>query len=502
MIGPRWLQLTFLLSIFCELYLLDHSDVQGSEIPDVTGQLQMFVDARMVESLRNVDLKLHSPVRKETAITFDAPWESPTAAYVTVFQDTTFRETTENSGSLAKSSGMKSLKSSRYRMYYRGQQSAEKRDVACYAESHDGIHWTKPQLGIVEWEGSKQNNIILISIPPDRVAHNFSPFLDTNPEVEEGARYKSIGGSDIDHGLYAFKSADGIHWERMSDNPVLLLNTGSIQSKFDTQNIAFWDTVRGKYLIYFRTLIERRRAIAVAESQDFLHWTHPRPIVVEGEPEQFYTNAVTPYFREPHLLLAFPKRFTPTRQRLPEHPVRGISDAVFLSSRDGFHFNRQFPEALLRPGRNAENWGDRSLMTASGLVPTGPDEMSIYVSEGYRFETSRLTRFSFRTDGIASVHAGAETGEFITKPFHFHDAHKLILNYSTSASGSIQVELQDLNGTPIPGFTLSDAPPLYGDEIAEPYTWRTTDDVSSLTEHPLRLRIVMKDADLFSYRFE
>jgi hypothetical protein len=216
--------------------------------------------------------------------------------------------------------------------------------------------------------------------------------------------------------------------------------------------------------------------------------------------EHFYTNAIRPYFRAPYYYFAFPKRFVPDRKRLAEHNEPGISEGVFLSSRDGLHFDRTFLEAFIRPGRDRLNWGDRSNMTAWGLVETAPDEMSLYYSQHYGFPSHHLRRGVLRLDGIASAQAGYAGGELVTRPIRF-SGRKLVLNYSTAATGIVQVEIQGADGEPIPGFTLAEAPLLFGDEIAEIYAWKGGDNVSSLAGKPVRLRFVLKDADLYSYRF-
>jgi hypothetical protein len=77
----------------------------------------------------------------------------------------------------------------------------------------------------------------------------------------------------------------------------------------------------------------------------------------------------------------------------------------------------------------------------------------------------------------------------------------LEINYSTSAAGSIRVEIQEMGGEPIPGFRLADCPEIIGDEIARVVSWKDGGDVSRLAGKPVRLRFVMKDADLFSLRF-
>lgn len=432
--------------------------------------LELFLDRSNIGSMKNLQLRLNSPVRKEIAIKFDKPWEGIACAYVTVFKD-----------------------DDRYRMYYRGWPDLKKPEFTCYAESQDGIHWKKPSLGLFDFNGSKENNIVW---KKGYGSHNFTPFKDARAGVLKGERYKALGlAPKGTRGLVAFSSPDGIHWNRMHDEPVIT------KGAFDSQNLAFWDPNRKKYVAYFRIFTRGVRAIAWATSDDFIHWSETKPVSHgNSKPEHFYTNAITPYYRAPHYYFGFPKRFVPSRKRLPKHSVRGISDAVFIHSHDGINFPRTFREALIRPGRARDNWGDRSTMVAWGLVPTADDEMSIYFSQGYRFKTHRLQRGTFRVDGITSIHATADEGELTTGMIRFSGKH-LKLNYATSAAGSVRVEILDESGKPIPGFTLKESKTLYGDEISEVYSWKSGNDVSILAGKPIKLRFVLKDCDLYSYRF-
>ncbi len=84
-------------------------------------------------------------------------------------------------------------------------------------------------------------------------------------------------------------------------------------------------------------------------SDDFVHWSEPQWIDFgAASPEHLYTNQITPYHRAPHILVGFPKRFMPGRATV-EHDYNGVSDGVFMSSRDGLHFKR-WTEAFIRPG--------------------------------------------------------------------------------------------------------------------------------------------------------
>src|SRR5262249_24920974 len=134
----------------------------------------------------------------------------------------------------------------KFRMYYRGAHYDEQtkkeahREVTCYAESKDGVHWTKPELGLFDFNGSKQNNIVW----DNDGTHCFTPFLDANPAAAADAKYKAI--TRTKGGLLALKSADGIHWSLIAEKPVIT------KGAFDSQNLAFWDPQLKKYREYHR----------------------------------------------------------------------------------------------------------------------------------------------------------------------------------------------------------------------------------------------------------
>ena len=177
-----------------------------------------------------------------------------------------------------------------------------------------------------------------------------------------------------------------------------------------------------------------------------------------------------------------------------------------MTSRDGRNFHR-WDEALIRPGLQKERWVNRNNYPAWGIVvtksdiPGAPDELSIYTTEGYYVgESCQLRRHTIRIDGFVSVQAPSAGGELLTKPIIF-EGKELVMNFSTSAAGSVRVEIQDAGGKPIPGFTLDDCPEVFGDAIEQRIVWKKGSDVSSLAGKPVRLRFVLKDADLYSIRF-
>jgi hypothetical protein len=447
----------------------------------------MFVDDTLIASLDQTRLELHHPRPAETAIRFDQPWEGRFSGYVTVIQDV-----------------------DRYRLYYRGLPEAGRdgtdSEVTCYAESTDGIHWSKPELGLYEWNGSRHNNIVLMGEAPS--SHNFAPFMDVGPHAAKtGGRYKALAGTAAS-GLLAWVSRDGIRWKRLQPEPVIRAGA------FDSQNVSFWSPSEQKYVCYFRTWTEaatgRFRTISRTTSDDFVDWCTPVPMDFGDTPqEHLYTNQTVPYFRAPHIYIGLAARFMPGRKVIrPADEVQvdpryagDCSDSVLLSSRGGNRYDRQFMESFLRPGPGPRNWVSRSNYLACGIVPTGQAEMSIYLSRDYGQPTAHLQRFVLRTDGFVSVAAGYPGGSMSTRPLKFSLGRELTLNVSTSAAGYVQVGLQDAGGKEIPGFTLDDCDEIVGDRIEQLVSWRGQTDLSQFSGQPICLQFRLKDADLYSFRF-
>ena len=173
-----------------------------------------------------------------------------------------------------------------------------------------------------------------------------------------------------------------------------------------------------------------------------------------------------------------------------------------MTSRNGVHWDRRFMEPFIAPGLDGDNWTDRCLTVGPGLVPTGVNEMSLYYKEHNRLPTSRMRRGTLRTDGFASIHAGYAGGQFVTKPPIF-EGRELVINYQTSAVGSVRVEIQDEGGMPLPGFGLEACTPIFGDEVERVVTWDRSRDLQELVGSPVRLRFAMdKVADIYSLRFK
>lgn len=460
--------------------------VLQAEPLDIGARLEPLVDRYLIDQLDNTEHRLHEFYPSGTALRFDAPWEGRYCGYVTVFRD----------GDLC-------------RMYYRGLPDPNKdgsnTEVTCYAESADGMVWTKPNLGLFEVHGTRENNVILADMAP--YSHNFSPFLDSRPGVDPAEKYKAVAGT-VDKGLAAFVSPDGLRWTMAKEKIIT-------QGAFDSQNVAFWSEAEQAYLCYLRSWTEGDfggfRWVSRAVSKDFLNWEAPVVMDKGGAPwEHIYTNQTQPYYRAPHLYIAVAARFMPGRQVVSAEEAaalgiqggygRDCSDNVLMTSRGGSHYDRTFMEGFIRPGIGAENWTSRTNYPACGIVPTGEKEMSLYVQHNYGQPTAYLARYAIRPDGFASVRASYAGGGMTTKPLRFA-GDTLSVNFATSAAGGVRVGMLDENGAPLPGLAPEDCVELVGNFIDRPVRWNSGKTLAGLAGATVRLRFVMKDADLYALRF-
>lgn len=447
---------------------------------------EIFVDHYLIQELKGAQLVMHAPRDEGAVIHFDKPWETLAPAYITILKD----------GDL-------------YRAYYRGghqRADGKKSDNTCYAESNDGIRWEKPNLGIIDAAGSKDNNVILDELP---FTHNFSPFIDKNPAVKPDEKFKAFGGNNKT-GLIPFASADGIHWKKMSSEGVIR------DGLLDSQNVSFWSESERMYVCYFRSWTgggERGyRSVSRATSSDFITWSKPAEMTFGDTPfEHIYTQQTSPYFRAPHIYIAIGSRFVPHRQIASAEQLRelkveasqhkGLSEPFLMTSRGGNAYDRTFMEAFIRPAVGLNHWSARTNYPSLNVVPTGKSEMSLYVNQDYAQPTGHLRRYSMRMDGFSSLNAPFKGGAMKTKMFTF-TGKELEINYSTSAVGEIRMALQDANGKDIPGFSMLDCAELVGNETERIVTWNGSADLSKLAGKPVRLHVYLKDADLYSIRFK
>ncbi len=450
------------VTVFAVLSLLSLPPlvVTGADAIDVGRRLELFVDDFLIADIQG-DAKQHLilPEAQDVVFETEEPWEGNTSGYYSFFQD-----------------------GDKYRMVYRGWQHDEAKkavhpEVTCYAESTDGIHWVKPKLQLMEWQGSKANNIIWLG--PG--THNFFAFRDLNPDAKPESRYKALGG--IRGGLVPFYSPDCIHWTQVADKPII--SNGA----FDSQNLAFWDEDRKEYRAYWRYFGNNVRAIRTATSKDFLTWENEADLTYTvGTPtEHLYTNAVQKYFRAPHLFVGFPTRFEPQSQQV---------EPVLMTSRDGVHFHRSADPVIPRTAPKDRNH-NRSNYMAWGMfpLPGRPHTIAVYGTENY-YETTpgRVRLFTYRTDGFVALRGGSQGGTVTTKPLKTGGA-KLQLNYVVRDGGSLTVEALDSTGA-----LIGKSEPLTGDAVDGKVAWKQQQP--NFSGAPVTLRFLLTNADVFAVQFQ
>ena len=235
----------------------------AGDVVDIGSRRELFVDHLLVDRLVGASLRLGTPLPGGVAVRFNNPVEDDTAFYTTIFKD----------GDI-------------YRMYYRG--ALFERKTTCYAESRDGINWTKPDLGLVSIDGSTRNHVIL------NEARQFVAFIDGRPGVPASERYKGTSRGPVEpNALVGFLSGDGIRWRMLRDEPIVpkvLIN------HFDSQNVMFWSEVEEQYVLYARHMEGGRRATARSTSKDFINWT---PQVLMSYSDTGTTTSLAPPLHQP-----------------------------------------------------------------------------------------------------------------------------------------------------------------------------------------------------------
>ncbi|MBE6592550.1 MAG: hypothetical protein E7642_00985 [Ruminococcaceae bacterium] len=473
---------------------------------------EVFWDMSLAETVSGISLKMHEPVRKGTVLLCDRAWEGEDCNYAKIFFD-----------------------GEKYCFYYRGSGrknglgSERSHGVWCVAYSYDGKTFERPDLELFEFGGNKSNNIIMQI--PDCNIDNFSITFDENPACPHEERYKAFTGewTPTVKRLHYYISADGIHFNEVA--PI------KAAGHFDSLNVCFWDKEHQRYCLYLRGLHDADpehkipyeaeghvRDVRVSYSKDIEEWTEPLPLDFgkdDLDEIQMYTNGMMKY-PDTDMYIGIPTRYIdraldghnfkylPTlcgqrKNAFVEGNTRregtAITEAMLMTSRDGLHFERT-KEAFYTPGIERDNnWNYGGGYFAVGMAQTKsdfegePDEISLYVVEPPRNRATAFERYTLRNDGFFSWRADFGGGEAITKPFTF-EGDELHLNFSTSALGYLRIEILDEDGKAIEGY---DSHRLFGNSTDRPCDFEKP--LSALRGIPVRLRISMRDADLYSLRF-
>lgn len=456
-------------------------------------QKQLFVDDYIIDSMHNVQQHVN-PIRKigKPIVSPDEPWEGTCLVLWGVCRDPS---------------------DGRFRMWYSGYAIPESGKGPgwhpCYAESKDGIHWTKPRLGVVEFEGSKDNNLV-----------EYQGLVVPDPRPEEGARrYKMLCAGWGGYG-YCY-SADGIHWTAYEGNPVVDMTGDEAPTIFDeTKNL---------FVTYMKTEADLRdgygvrRLVGRRTSPDMIHWTDSVRVLVPDKWEderakvklatrkgwmQYYGMLGFPY-EGMYLGLLWSFFCNPEKVGTTE----GVIHTELTCSRDGQTWQHAADREPVIPQGTPGSFDGGLVDTRARPIYVG-DEIWIYY---IAFESTHgcywyaepktdeplkrgfISMGKLRRDGWVSIDAIYDKGTLTTKPFIF-DGNRLWVNTDAS-EGSVSVSIIDAERRPIPGFGARESTPLKGGAVRQLVSWGGNADVRELAGRPIRLKFSLENARLYAFWF-
>ena len=369
-----------------------------------------------------------------------------------------------------------------------------------YAESKDGFHWELPDLGLVDFNGSKKNNLCRISREnAEGVAVVYDP-SDRDPKRRYKAFYwehDNCGPRKFDpvtpvNAMSVSFSADGKAWTNHPGNPVIGLAS-------DTGHQALWDPSRKKYVVYGRFGAGGRK-IARSESDDFIRWSPPKLVFQtdgnDGRGAQFYGMGISLY---EGIYVGLPWMFRQgTTDRI---------DVQLAASRDGISWKRAGDQKTFIPNGPKGNWDGGCIFTAAQPIQRVGDTIYIFYSgtllnhEEPRPSRERHPEYgessigvaTLRRDGFVSLAARETPGVLVTESFEWPKGRELHLNADAS-QGEISVAGLDEEGREIAG--LKSSKPLTGNQLDQIVTWPGGAVAAGRT---LRLRITLRNAEIFSW---
>ena len=367
-----------------------------------------------------------------------------------------------------------------------------------YATSEDGIFWERPNLGLVEYEGSKDNNIVL---PHASCANVIKDARDPDPE----RLYKSLyweelepdGSLNLGTGVAVAFSPDGLRWTKYAGNPVLTRSS-------DTHWLLGWDDLHGKYVAYPRPPTNegnKTRRIGRSVSDDFVTWTEVEEVLApdaEDPPSmEFYGM---PVFKYEGLYLG---QLWACHARSEETQTRNFwnTDIQLTVSRDGVAWNRVGGREPFIPNGPRGSIDQGEILTAREPVVMG-DELWFYYcagaeDHGVTGRSGPICLAKLRRDGFVSVDAGDETGTLVTKSFRC-DGGLLSIN-AAARGGSVGVAVLDEAGIQHDGYSRADCALFDGDTVRHAVSWRERGSLDELRGRDIRLKFYLRSAKLFSF---
>ncbi len=435
----------------------------------------LVLDSRIIETAENAKLTLgktvkskHNPLMAE-----DKPWEKRfDNLYANVIydeQDKLYKcwyspFIVDNS---ATGMTLEQRREKRYR-------PPRGRDMAiCYAVSKDGIKWEKPELGLVEFEGSKQNNIVW------RGPHGAGVFKDLR-DRDPARRYKAIfKGRTISVGF----SADGIHWGKAIPCP-------EVDVAGDTHNNALWAPTLGKYVGITRTWGKQGRQVSRTESDDFLKWT-PAKLVLEGVDRDHQTYAMPTFFHG-GVYLGLVALFHPKSDRVW---------AELAWSPDTVKWHRVCADTPLIANAEKEMDYDWGCVYAGAYPIFLENEIRIYYggSDWHHgnWRNAFLCMATLRPDGFAGYEpTEGNKPARITTTAIVCTAGKLRLSADVSENGAVKVTILDKDNE-----ALAESEPIVQTVTDAAVRWKEGFSLGTLMNNGIRLQFELENSKLYSFSF-
>lgn len=341
----------------------------------------------------------------------------------------------------------------------------------CYAESEDGIQWEKPELGLVEFDGNKENNIVF------REPHGAGVFRDAR-ETDPDKLFKMV--SKHDDAMSVAFSPDGLRWSESVPCP-------EIDAAGDTHNNALWNPVLNKYTFITRMWDWDRgmRLVGWTESDDFVKWTKAKE-VLRGLEKHLHTYAI-PVFWHGGIFIGLPAIFNSESDR---------THTELAWSEDTVTWHRVNPGVPLIANSETKGDYDWGCVYTSAYPVFHDDEIRLYYGgSDYEHTTWRkgfLCLATLRPDGFAGYEPDCadNTGSITTKPLPF-DGRDIQISSDVLPGGSVRVEVLDVKGG-----VLSRSTPIKETVTDESLKWEGD---SSWGESEIRLRLVLDRAKVYSF---
>jgi len=399
----------------------------------------------------------------------------------------------------------------------------------CYATSQDGIHWDKPNLGLIEFQGSTENNIVL---PVGYGAGVLFDPRDPDPSRRFKFAYWEHFGTSV-----AF-SPDGLHWTKYGANPVIRgshgdyiqpplagdprISTGELGGPpLSTSDVIdpILDPRKQCYVIYAKTWLDGpdgtmhwKRAVVRTESDDFIHWTKPVLVVAPDEVDDpagesslersaggggtgrkqlhsgpaFYYNGM--YFA--------------TLQAM-DAEVSGNMPLELALSHDGYRWDRPFRDHMFLPPLDDKNLFDASLIWSNATpILVGNEFRFYYGAYGHPWNSpdpSQISGIGLATmprDRFAGVRPTERIGQVTLRAVDLKDVSSITINTDASG-GSARVEILNEDGYRMLGFTRDEAIAITADQLAHPVNWRDK-QLTQLPSGKYKLRLHLDNAELFA----